>query len=146
MFQLTTEIIEEGQTKDQVLDDALEDIVQTSKKMLGVIIVSHQGFIIADVMNKENSIDPRLIGALCVEFVKTAQTMSHKLFKGSEIIQGIRMELSKFILEIFPLKRAYLALMREEETPGRLSKIYKRFQEKHKIQKITTRLEELLGS
>lgn len=143
---MTSEITKEIQTKDKVLDDALDDIVQTSKQVLSAIIVSHQGFIIADVMDKENSIDPRLIAALCVEFVKTAKTMSHKLFKGSEIIQGIRMELSKFILEIFPLKRAYLALMREEETPGRLSKIYKRFQEKHKIEKITRRLEELLGS
>lgn len=143
---MTSEIIKEVQTKDKVLDDALEDIVQTSKKVLGAIIVSHQGFIIANVMDKGNSIDPRIIGALCVEFVKTAETMSQKLFKGSEIIQSIRMELSQFILEIFPLKRAYLALMREEETPGRLSKIYERFQEKHKIKKITNRLEELLGS
>ena len=141
---MTSEITKEDHTKDKVLDEALEDIVKTSKKALVAIIVSHQGFIIASVMDKETFADPRMIGALCVEFVKTAQNMSQKLFKGKESIQGIRMELGQFILEIYPLNRAYLVLMREEDTPGRLSKIYERFQEKYKIKKITNRLEELL--
>jgi predicted regulator of Ras-like GTPase activity (Roadblock/LC7/MglB family) len=143
---LTSEVLKEAHTKDKVLDEALEDIVKTRKNAQGAVIVSHQGFIIASNMGKETFADPRMIGALCVEFVKTAQNISKKLFLNEESIQGIRMELGQFILEIFPLNRAHLVLMCEEETPGRLSKLYERFQEKYKIKKITNRLEELLGS
>ena len=143
---MTSEITKEAHTKDKILDESLEDIVKTSKKALGAIIVSHQGFIIASVMGKETFADPRIIGALCVEFVKTAKSMSQKLFKEKESIQGIRVELGQFILEIYPLNKANLVLLREEETPGRLSKLYERFQEKYKIKRITQRLEELIGS
>ena len=79
---MTSEITKEAHTKDKVLDEALEDIVKTRKNAQGAVIVSHQGFIIASNMGKETFADPKMIVALCVEFVKTAQHISKKLFLG----------------------------------------------------------------